>query len=597
MNKWIPNVLPVFLSGIMLLLPVYSIAQSQVIDVSEIEDMLPVRQTMVYVDSTNNLKIGAIADMYKNKGFKVVSEYGTTISSGNFNTWVHFKLSNPSDKAREVVFVIPGPRIDSFEVFSVSAFHEVKYWGKCYGIGFPVSQKPLKSLSHAIAYNLEPHAAEDIYINIRRFPYSILNKIHIYEEGAFLTFENIKYSKLSFIYGLYFLEVIICLTFYIALFRKYLLLFILTITVKVWFVSYIFGIFSFYELDFVSTSGIIFLIIIIQYWYFKLFFDLSYSRWFIASLFLFFGLHCAFYPFFKDKNFDYSLITGVSTLIITGVFLYEMIMIIKKGYGSAILFLISQLPIICSILLSAFNNFKNLYHLNLSDILFYNTVTELFIFAIVLVERLWRLNKDRLYYFNKISILHTEVIKTQESERQKIAADLHDDLGSTLAVLKDKIESGSKDALPVVKKAMNDLRSISHQLMPHEFDLLGFKESLERFVDESNRQAGMHISLVFYGVTTHLPADKELNVYRILTELIHNSRKHSKASGLAIELTCRPDCLYVSFAELDGESLPAAAQPGIGLRSITSRLEYLNATVLENSFTSAGYNLTFEIGV
>ena len=595
MNKWNRYILPLLLTGIVSF-PVFSLARNPVIDLSKVDNVQFVQKAMVYTDSTNNLTINEIADVNNNKGFRPVNKYGAAISSGNFNTWVHFKLSNPSDKVRDVVFVIPGPRIDSFEVFSLNKLQEVKYWGKCYGTGFRVSQKPLKSLSHAIAYNLEPHTTEDIYINIRRFPYSILNKIHIYEESAFLNLENTKYSKLSFIYGLYFLEVILCLTFYVALFRKYLLLFILTITVKVWFVSYIFGIFSFYELDFVSTSGIILLIVIIQYWYFKLFFELPYSRRFITFLFLFWGSHCAFYPLFKDKNFDYSLITGVSTLIVTGVFLYKMIIIIKKGYSSAILFLISQLPIISSILLSAFSGF--IYHLNLADILFYNTVIELLIFAIVLIERLWRLNKDRLYYFNKISVLRTKVIETQEAERQKIAIDLHDDLGSTLAVLKDRIESGSEDALAVVKKAMKDLRSISHQLMPYEFETLGFKKSLERFVNENNQNAGVRISQVFYGETTHLGPDKELNVYRILTELIHNSRKHSKATQLAIEVTCRPDGLHVSFAELDGGASPAVnSGSGIGLKSIISRLQYLNATVLEDSFTPAGYNLTFEIGV
>lgn len=565
-------------------------------EIGNLQEHLLIHKTGVYTDSTNTL---TVQSLYKNTNqyhFRKIENYGVAVSSGNYNTWIHFKLSNRSGKTREVVFEIPISRMDSFEVFSVDAREGIKYWGKCYGTGFPVSRKPLRSLSHAIAYHLGPGSVEDIYINIRRFPYTIVNNVRIYDANAFLSFESVKHSKLAFIYGLYLLELIICLAFYIALARKYLLLFILTITVKVWFVSYIFGIFSFYELDFIATNGIIFLIMIFQYWYFKLFFALPYSRWFILSLFLLWGLHAAFYPFFKDKNFDYSLIMSISTLILTGIFIYEIAGVIRKGYKSATLFLISQLPAIFSILLNAFNSIAGyitrFYRENDYDILYYNTVIELFIFAVVLVERLWRLNKERLYYFKEISTLQTEVIETQETERRKIATDLHDDLGSTLALLKDNIEKGNGNPKEVVKKAIRDLRSISHQLMPQEFESAGFRAALERFVTQPGGDP--KINLVFFGKNERVTQGAELNIYRVITELIHNARKHGKAAEINLQLTYRPDVLHIAYEEA-GNVMPENAKAGLGLQSIQTRLQYLNARILENGNGPDGYVFVAEI--
>lgn len=185
-------------------------------------------------------------------------------------------------------------------------------------------------------------------------------------------------------------------------------------------------------------------------------------------------------------------------------------------------------------------------------------------------------------------------IETQEAERQKIAADLHDDLGSTLALLKDKIASGSDASLDIVNKALRDLRSISHQLMPQEFEHLGFRKSLEKYIGEHNESAEMQISLIFYGENTGLSTEKELNIYRILTELVHNTKKHSAAKEVCIQMTRRTDCFSVSYEESGGTEQLIPNPEGLGFRSVESRLKYINARILENQFGKNGYLLVFE---
>lgn len=571
-----------------------SFGQSTPLEIGDLQGHLLIHKTEVYTDSSNSL---TVKELHQTQApFRQINDYGVAISSGNYNTWVHFKLSNKSNLIKNVVFEIPISRMDSFEVFSVNAQQKIKYWGKCYGTGFSVFQKPLKSLSHAIVYNLGSNSVEDIYINIRRFPYTIVNDIKVYEKTAFFKFENTKYSKLGFIYGLYLLEIIICLAFYIVLSRKYLLPFILMITVKVWFISYIFGIFSFYELDFVATNGIIFLIVVIQYWYFKLFFDVSYPRWLIITLFFFCILHSALYPLFKDKAFDYSIIMSIATLILTGILVYEIVGVVRKDYKSATLFLFSQLPAVFSILLNGFSSIigyiSKFYRENDYDILYYSTVIELLIFLVVLIERLWQINKERLYHLKEISILQTEVIEIQEFERQKIAMDLHDDLGTTLALLKDTIERENYNAKEIIKKAISDLRSISHQLMPQEFEIGGFRSSLERFIRSQN----IPIELVFFEENVNVPTNIELNMYRILTELIHNAKKHGTSSEINIQITYRPDAVHIAYEEI-GNTIPENAISGMGLKSIQTRLQYLKANILENGNRLDGYVFVVEVPI
>lgn len=195
----------------------------------------------------------------------------------------------------------------------------------------------------------------------------------------------------------------------------------------------------------------------------------------------------------------------------------------------------------------------------------------------------------------------TQVINAQEAERQRIAADLHDDLGGTLATLRrrlddlrqrlhDPLAADAIDQLePLVQKSTHDLRRIAHNLMPPEFDRLGLRHALDQLVQSQSGQP-TRFSFVVAGQERRLPLEIELNLYRIVSELVQNIHKHAEARQAAIQLLYYEDHLSM-MVEDDGLGSRAAknsgAGVGLGLKNSSLRAEYIGAR-LRRDVTIAG---------
>ncbi|GAB3642934.1 sensor histidine kinase [Spirosoma arcticum] len=189
--------------------------------------------------------------------------------------------------------------------------------------------------------------------------------------------------------------------------------------------------------------------------------------------------------------------------------------------------------------------------------------------------------------------LQTDVIQTQESERQRIAADLHDDLGGTLATLRRRLTDlrqylhepeglGAFDALqPLIQKSSADLRRIAHNLMPPEFARIGLRSALQQLVHTQPSQP-TRFSFITSGNEQKLPIDTELNAYRIVSELVQNIGKHAQANRAALQLLYHTDHLTITVED-DGLGSRAVAlmhEPmGIGLKNSNLRAEYIGATL------------------
>ncbi|MCU0341149.1 MAG: hypothetical protein MUE30_14815 [Spirosomaceae bacterium] len=187
-------------------------------------------------------------------------------------------------------------------------------------------------------------------------------------------------------------------------------------------------------------------------------------------------------------------------------------------------------------------------------------------------------------------------IETQEAERRKIAIDLHDDLGSTLSVLKEQIfkETTDPQTQRLIHKAIDDLRSISHNLLPVDFEAFGLVASLEKHIRQLN-DIGLKITFIVFGEQHTFPNLIALNLYRILVEILHNFKKHSPSKEATVQLIYHAEFLHVAVECSDVVEKKDDIGNGIGQKSIISRLEYLHARVLEKGESTNGYSYIFEI--
>jgi signal transduction histidine kinase len=201
-------------------------------------------------------------------------------------------------------------------------------------------------------------------------------------------------------------------------------------------------------------------------------------------------------------------------------------------------------------------------------------------------------NKDRNRLLEESLIsdrkITSAILYSQEEERKRIAQDLHDELGSSLAALKLRLqktglEKGTLDVIiKVVDKASADTRNISHNLMPPEFEKTTLEDLLSNHYTKLNSESSTHFHFHISGDPGHFSKEDELIIYRILMEVTGNILKHSGASEATVQLIYYSDQLEV-MAEDNGKGMVERVKDGIGLKNIQSRVNYLGGTTKMDS--------------
>lgn len=180
------------------------------------------------------------------------------------------------------------------------------------------------------------------------------------------------------------------------------------------------------------------------------------------------------------------------------------------------------------------------------------------------------------------------VIEAQETERKRIAKDLHDGLAQELVALKlgfeqyrDKEHSGKYDSLmSSMDDACKEVRNISHMMSPPILENKGLPGSLEMLLRNSLGLAGIQHQFENLGVNERMDEKIELGIYRIAQELINNIIKHAKANKVIVQLQKMGTHLILRIED-NGESFDfeAARYKGsMGLLNILSRVRTLNGT-------------------
>ncbi len=309
--------------------------------------------------------------------------------------------------------------------------------------------------------------------------------------------------------------------------------------------------------------------------------------------------------FIINYRFVYQVKLLYIFIIFIGVIGTTVIYSLKTGNKLAKFYYIAFLPLIVTLSLTVFSD---LGYIKQTILLFvlgpFSVLFEILVLLIGLTFRLYAFQQKKQQFENE---LIAQQIQTQESERQRIAADLHDDLGGTLATIRRRIADirqnlkdpkAAKDfelLEPLIQKSSDDLRRISHNLMPPEFAHLGLASALQQFV-QAIPHTPTHFEFLISGKERKLPMDIELNLYRIVSELVQNILKHAQATRAAVQLIYFDDLLTITVEDngvgnrlINKLSKISDFSLGIGLKNSRLRAEYIGAKLLME--TSAGGTL------
>jgi len=207
--------------------------------------------------------------------------------------------------------------------------------------------------------------------------------------------------------------------------------------------------------------------------------------------------------------------------------------------------------------------------------------------------------KRRKIELNLQKELIESVIKAQEDEKMRIARDLHDGICQKFAATKMKFSAINSElntmnllnekyvnALSLLDEATNELRGISHEIMPpalHENDLIGSLKSLtiNAFPEQINA------TFEVFGTPIQLSENENINVYRIVQELLANIVKHAKATQVSVQLIYSNSGLNLMIED-NGVGIDTTTKGGIGLKNMKLRAEIIQAKLEITSGTNNG---------
>ncbi len=202
-------------------------------------------------------------------------------------------------------------------------------------------------------------------------------------------------------------------------------------------------------------------------------------------------------------------------------------------------------------------------------------------------------------------------LKGQEKERQRIARDLHDRLGSMLSMVKihyksveDNINSLKTQSQEQYAKANElldaacvEVRKIAHNMSSGVLSKFGLIPALEDLVTAIKESNQIDVSLITHGIEGRLKNDLEIIIYRIIQELVNNILKHSKSTEFIIQLVLSAETLNIVVEDngkgFDVKNLDELS--GMGLKNVASRVNSVNGQLNIDSSFENGTTISIDI--
>ncbi len=207
---------------------------------------------------------------------------------------------------------------------------------------------------------------------------------------------------------------------------------------------------------------------------------------------------------------------------------------------------------------------------------------------------------------NRMRALSRRLVDVQESERRRIARDLHDDTGQDLSALKVSLELTQKelagvpegtrerlrDAVTITDETLEKLRTIAHDLRPPTLDTFGLNASLDGLCKSFAHRT--RISVAYHGTDcAGLSNTIDVCLYRILQEGLANCVKHGHATQVEVELKQTDQAIQLSILD-NGQGFDPdrttenQVDAGMGLIDMRERLEPFDGSLDIRSKPGAG---------
>jgi signal transduction histidine kinase len=211
-------------------------------------------------------------------------------------------------------------------------------------------------------------------------------------------------------------------------------------------------------------------------------------------------------------------------------------------------------------------------------------------------------------------LLH-QTITAQESERRRLAAEIHDSVVQSLVAVSYRLQAIEKkigpdnddpliDDIKVLEEQLNnnikELRDLLLGLRPPMLDDMGLYAALETHLKNFGASNSIQTSIQIPDDRPVISRDAQINLFRIIQEALNNVEKHAEASHVTIEIETSPQKLYLSIRD-DGKGFSPQKARGktrnLGIASMRERTELLGGNLKIKSEPGRGTNITCDIPI
>ncbi len=568
-----------------------------------------------YIKLQKQLTLTELTDDANTSSLKFSRNFKTMRDSSIY--CIKIEMENIDNEDIEVVMLVDDPRIDHFNFVMFEDGKPVKTFSKyildpqvkILGNNL-INELPL-NLKAKTSYKLYFQIDNKISLNKLKLPLKFIAKSYYPTQQFWATlFEKIYLGTLFFI--------VIFTLIFVVFYRKriyfsyllYLLGLVLFYICVNNFTVYFSDIDTFFKNNWIGLTLSYFLMMIGYVHFAEEFLNVSQ---FIKSAHLkpFRLLKKSFYIYYFISFtalcfFDSTLVQLASVVVFfinPLILLYVWYFIFKSiqnKFRPAYLFGFSYLPIFLVAFFLDPLGTSGLIGGNINAIFYSSHVLELFTLSIAIIYRFRLIETEKndlniVVLKQKENLLNVE-LKAQETERERLAKDLHDDLGGTLTAIRNSIVTKNNEVqlLSLIDRAIIDLRNVSKNLLPLNLSRNGLLKAVQQNINYLQVTSNIEFDFITFGNEKRLNEEQELHTYRIIAELLNNIAKHSVATKATMQILYYDDYTHISIED-NGVGIDKHKNNlGIGLLNIQSRIEFLKSHLIIDT-NENGTLITFDV--
>jgi two-component system, sensor histidine kinase LadS len=594
--------------------------KGQITDINENTEKLDLEKIgRVYKDESHGLTIEQILQD-NSYIFNPINHLNTGITYTDY--WVKFALKNTSESNLDLFLAFESMVNDTLFLYKVINNKVVKT--SIMGEYLPFSQRQIKHPTPVFEIHLLANEQVQYFIKTRGNGQPMNLTASLLNAESFHNWDVRKMFFLGVIYGIMFLILLLNISFFLITKENIYLIFSGQLTFSALSIVYFDGFvyqYIFPNNGYWSNETIAVAMcftFIFNNRFTSDFFNLkNFAPWAFQTFryFTYLIYLILAFSFVHPVGFNTFIVSMTATTSLVALLLFVSILAAKRrGFASYIFGLVATVCLI------VFGSVFQLFLIGLVPGIFFThyamhlaVTTQSLFLALAVNDKFRQIREENTLYQVKLveamNQYSQNLINNIEGERQRLASEIHDGLGQHLLVIRNKVlmslkkkmsptkhEETLEYLLDVTTDALEDTRSMSHNLRPPILNTMGLTVAIQSLVEKMKESSAMKINLdMAEAIDGLVQKELEINIYRILQESFNNAFKHASATKIIIKIKKKARELWIEFEDNGRGFNPNTAKFGQGIVGIKERVSLMKGTILIESEEKKGTHILIKI--